>query len=352
MDNSPPRLPPSGLNLPEQQHSFPQDPPGRLAQRIQRRGQPFMQQLQDECSSDEDVVDTLWVVKTKPVSLEWLNRLSPLSRLCYEAGGLLATQGAADMMVQAKSLLDAGANVHEPDPVTGRTPLHWVCYGGCVELLRLLCAAVTDDEFDHTDSKGETAMCTAIHSPLLENPAPFIECLLVEGAELDKLPRRGKELLQVDWLTIPIAVRLVGAGINIDTQDRFRETPLLRACNGKQLPLAQYLLQQGADPNRCGLFRRTILHIGNLDEQAAFLLIQNGAKPDEPDEMGMTPLMYALNCENVPLVRLLVLHGASLYKRSLDGMSVLEHARQAGDHLYYFIIQKMGLLPDTKPASG
>ncbi len=350
MDNSPP-IPPSGTRMPEPHRSPPQGTP---PQQVPPR-RPMMQQWVDELSSGEDSIEELWAIPADAEPHDWMHRLMPLSRFCCEAGELLVECGPDVVLGQARVLLEQGAALNEIDAVTGRTPLHWVCHGGCVELLAFLCeqgAAHMPDMLEWKDNKGATPLYLAIQSPLLTQPAPLIEFLLKQGAQLAQLPNRGSELLHTDFLTITIVTYLEAAGINIDAGDRFRETPLLRACTGGKLALAEYLLQHGANPNPHGLFQRTILHIGDLKPEAALLLLRNGADVDVSDELGMTPLMYAINCENMALARVLVEHGASLYKKSVDGMSVLDHARQAGESFTFFIVQKMGLLPDTRPASS
>lgn len=350
MDNSPP-IPPSGTRVPEPHRSPPQGtPPLQVPSR-----RPTMQQWVDELSSDDDSIEELWAIPADAELHDWMQRLMPLSRFCCEAGALLVECGPEVVLGQARVLLEQGAGLNEVDTVTGRTPLHWACYGGCVELLGFLCEQGTAHMpglLDSKDNKGATPLYLAIQSPHLKQPAPLVEFLLKQGAQIDQLPNRGTELVHADFLTIEIVKHLEAAGLNIDAGDRFRETPLLRACTGNKLALAQYLLQHGANPNAGGLFQRTILHIGDLKPDAALLLLSNGADVDVSDELGMTPLMYAINCENMALARVLVAHGASLYKKSVDGMSVLDHARQAGESFTFFVVQKMGLLPDTRPASS
>ena len=351
MDHSPP-LSPSGTRVPEPRQLQPQPQhQGTPPQQVPPR-RPMMQQWVEDHSSGEDSIEELWAIPADAEPHDWMQRLLPLSRFCCEAGDLHAALGPDVILSQARALLEQGAELNEIDPVTGRTPLHWACHGGCVELVSLLCELGAAQSLDLPDSKGATPLCVAIQSPILKQPAPLIEFLLMEGAQLDRLPNRGSELLHADFLTIPLLTHLEAAGINIDTCDRFRETPLLRACISDKLPLAEYLLLHGANPNRPGLFQRTILHIGDLEPDAALLLLRNGAEVDASDELGMTPLMYAINCENLALASVLVEHGASLFKKSVDGMSVLDHAVQAGTDFQYFIAQKIGLLPDTRPASS
>lgn len=349
MDNSPP-VSPSGTRVSGPNQSPPKLPPqGTPPPQVPPR-RPTMQQWVDNPSSGEDSIEELWAIPADAKPHDWMQRLLPLSRFCCEAGELLVECGPEVVLGQARVLLEQGAVLTEVDAVTGRTPLHWACHGGCAELVSLLLeygAAPTPTLIDQPDSKGASPLYLAIQSPLLRQPAPLIELLLKEGAQLSNLPKRGNELVHADFLTIELVKHLEAAGINIDAADRFRETPLLRACTGNKLALAQYLLQHGANPNPSGLFQRTILHIGDLKPDAALLLLRNGADVDVSDELGMTPLMYAINCENMALARVLVAHGASHYKKSVDGMSVLDHARQAGESFTFFILKKMGLLPDT-----
>lgn len=62
----------------------------------------------------------------------------------------------------------------------------------------------------------------------------------------------------------------------------------------------------------------------------------------------MTPLMFACQDKNLPLIRLLIRHGASVRARSADGLRVADYA--ADEETLRFIETEAGLAPGTRLA--
>lgn len=122
------------------------------------------------------------------------------------------------------------------------------------------------------------------------------------------------------------------------------------AVNGANPPVVKFLLLQGADPNRCrtGEFRMHIkpklLQLKNiflvkdgfsplmaaltssrsrvLVQQCAQLLVDAGADVSCRSEDGLTPLLLAVKDNRVPVVDLLVFHGADLDATDNSGRTV------------------------------
>ena len=104
---------------------------------------------------------------------------------------------------------------------------------------------------------------------------------------------------------------------DINSQSSLGETPLYMAVIRKHVdksmavPVIRQLLEHGADPNICDSYHSTPLH------QASFLgwfevgrlLLSYGAKVDEKDDEGMTPLRLAVANEHEEMTKLLLEHG-------------------------------------------
>lgn len=117
----------------------------------------------------------------------------------------------------------------------------------------------------------------------------------------------------------------------VDTKDGDGNTGLIIAINRSDEPWTGFLLKKGADPNAPGKDGDTPLiaaaRVGF--EQAMEWLIGLGAKVDADNRMGETPLIIAVQQRDLPLVRLLLKHGANPDKTdSAAGYSARDYARR------------------------
>jgi ankyrin repeat protein len=101
---------------------------------------------------------------------------------------------------------------------------------------------------------------------------------------------------------------------DINSQNHEGKTPLYwvlsrRGSKGKLVDMVRRLLEHGADPNICTDDHRTPLHEASSHGllEAARLLLSYGAKVDDKDGEGKTPLQVAASDE---LTKLLLEHGA------------------------------------------
>ncbi len=81
------------------------------------------------------------------------------------------------------------------------------------------------------------------------------------------------------------------------------------------MPLVQYLLSRGANPNAQNIAERTTpLHdactVGNL--QVVKILVEAGANLELKRKEGVTPLYYAVYHRHFPIVKYLVSKGAKV----------------------------------------
>jgi ankyrin repeat protein len=93
------------------------------------------------------------------------------------------------------------------------------------------------------------------------------------------------------------------------------QTPLQWAASAGNHDAVRALLQHGADPNLADKANTTTaLHLAaNVSAEMVDLLCSAGARPNERNEIGMTPVMVATKGGHLDIVILLVKYGASLY---------------------------------------
>ncbi len=122
------------------------------------------------------------------------------------------------------------------------------------------------------------------------------------------------------------------------------------------------LLEHGAnpnipgdpDPNDEGRFCTPLIGAVRHDSRRELveLLLRGGADPNQPDNLGMTPLMYASTFGATEIVKLLVESGADVRTATDDGQDALYFAmsRDRPDLVRYLL--DSGLNPTSRPASG
>jgi ankyrin repeat protein len=98
------------------------------------------------------------------------------------------------------------------------------------------------------------------------------------------------------------------------------------AVNARRLAVAEMLLKQGADPNWLnqdgdGSLLNAAALFGNL--AVAKLLLEHGAKLEDNDNRGWTPLFSAVYNNHPPMVKLLVDHGANVNAQDHAGNTPL-----------------------------
>jgi ankyrin repeat protein len=276
-------------------------------------------------------------------------RVTPLSLAC--------TNGSAALV---ELLLNAGANPKTPI-ATGETPLMTCASSSSADAVRMLVARGADVNAKQP-SQNQTALMWAA-----AGHHPHVVGLLIElGADLQAHTRRGFTALhfaaRVGDLESTRVLLAAGASVDIRSQPDLLEeggvarrgdaeasagsTPLLVATVRGHVPLALFLLEQGADPN-VGDAGFTPLHwatgiwesgdanpvhgfsdpmSGIPDRQAKLQLVKallaHGANPNErmtqrppgfaggyADVIGATPFLLASSVADVEMMRLLLAAG-------------------------------------------
>lgn len=334
-------------NLSKAKSDSPQ--PDAIAPRMVPRSPARMTEFDqsNEDSSGDFSFDDLMIANSSdrpegaPGALQYLPRLSV--RCCHAHD--------AESLAIVRDALLSGESVHQKDPTYGRTPLHWACMFSSLAAVELLLAHGAADDINEADALGATPLACLIKKRELPGHEAMVRRLLEAGARLELLESGGQALMFQDYLTPALAATLLQKGLNIHCTNVMRETPLHVASARGSAALVDFLLAQGADVNRRCLLGCTALHDGELDPGIAMRLLRGGALVDARDDQGQTPLMLACDFSNVPLIRVLLQHGASLTVKSHQGWSALDCAQNSGEKVYQYLLECAGLIPGTRLAS-
>jgi ankyrin repeat protein len=252
----------------------------------------------------------------------------------------------------AEMLLGAGANPNAANDY-GVTPLSLACTNGNARMVEKLLAAGADP--NKAQLTGETPLMTCSRAGNVE----AVQAILSrDGVDVDaRESRRGQTALMwaVAAKNAAVAKALIDRGADVNARSRVLETfdhlkveyygkdvhypaqaggftPLLFAARVGDLESARVLIAAGAKVNESAPEDGTALVIATASghEKVAEFLLENGADPNASDVHGATPLHWALqeglraivagrtgptdrfwNRDNMPdLVRSLLAHGA------------------------------------------
>ena len=216
-----------------------------------------------------------------------------------------------DFLIRQKADVDARATINdwgnqitsEPRaqyrPAGGLTPLLYATRSGCLECARLLLKGGAD--INRPTPEGVTPLMNAIDN----NGYAIAGLLLDQGANPHIADWWGRTAL---YLAADMRTRGVARGAPAEFRSAEGAAP--RQPQSGALQLAQRLLALGVDPNSQlnmhrpfrGRFADDLLTTGcspllraalSVDREMVDLLLKNGALPDLPNVMGVTPLMAA-----------------------------------------------------------
>ena len=238
----------------------------------------------------------------------------------------------------ARLLLEAKADLNKSDEQLGRTPLHWACARGHVNVTRWLLESGADRsqaeagglrllqmacynghlrvvralvevaaDVNAEDVSGYTPLVVAT----VVGDIDVLRFLIEHGADTDKVTSRGTGALgmaciggQTDVVRVLVQHGVDGNQAMMGTQ---RVSPLVHACYAGHAGIVQLLLESGADPNDASPLRAPPLHVacqrGHLD--VARLLVQGRARLDTTVEE-QTALDIARAAGHPDIVALLV----------------------------------------------
>lgn len=149
--------------------------------------------------------------------------------------------------------------------------------------------------------------------------------------------------------------RLLRLGVNVNAADFWnRETALMQAVMNHQLSMIKRLLAVGADPKRRDESGRSLFHLlpdtltrsfknmeGGVPDgwkeaiarlkdrlKIADMLLAAGVDLEAANSRGESPLMAAVEAEDVELTRWFLAHGSKATRKDPDGKSALDRAKE------------------------
>ncbi len=236
---------------------------------------------------------------------------------------LLTCSTTANSLQVAELLLKNGANINQKDSL-GNTPLIYSVQQNNPQMVALLIRHKADVNLQIEN--GATALTCAVY----DNNLPLTQTLIAAGAKTTPHATKAYNLytallgaVSQKTPSLPIVQALLkapDAKDSINMADSNGWTPLMYAVNANNLPLAQALITAEAKttPQTNEAYSSdTALLIAVTQPIVSLPIVQALLQaPDVQDSVNMqdnagyTPLMYAVNANNLPLAQALITAGA------------------------------------------
>jgi ankyrin repeat protein len=190
----------------------------------------------------------------------------------------------------------------------------------------------TLDEVNAVDEEGKTALCWAV----LRGDRPFVQALLDAGADpnISDYNNDTPLALCTHGTTPELMNMLIERGAKF-TPNLRSYTPLHKAAfrqNSVEYmkPLFDARFDFDVNGEADGSDAPLCMAAWNDNEVAAAFLLDKGAKIDQPDETGVTPLFDALKFGCYKVLELLLQRGADMNFKSPNGRTLLHHLAEFG----------------------
>ncbi len=226
----------------------------------------------------------------------------------------------------------------------GMTPLHSGAYHGYEQVVDF--ALENGLSFDLKDRQGLTPVWYSVAGG---RPA-MLRKLIALGADLSVRDSDGLSLLHQAILTgrLEIIRILLDSGAGVDEPDRWRMRPVDIASSSNNVELLKLLLEKGATLSGSELRGLTPLHFACLAGSTAVrYLLDHGSRVDPRDADGKTPLLTAVNGNNLDASRALILKGADINAADDKGDTPLRLAILKGSKDFVSLLAHEGAKLDA-----
>lgn len=228
-----------------------------------------------------------------------------------------------------KLLLAKGADPNGSASPQMRTPLTWAFWSGDAAL------------YDAIQAAGGRLLMDGTEAPMLAaargGNLAAVERLLALGVAADAMRDGGRTALleAVREGHAPVVKRLLAAkaAFPLDqAPEGGRSTTWADHIAGAKPDVLEAFLAAGLDPSARGRDKAPLAQLAASfgDPAALKLLLDRGAKPDDADEQGVTPLMAAASRPNLPALEVLLAARADTALRDRAGQTAKVRAAAAG----------------------
>ena len=184
-------------------------------------------------------------------------------------------------------------------------------------------------QLDYKTKKGETCLTTITRSS--NDYTKEVEYLIEKGADVNLPNRRNETPLHkaAIYNNVPTLRSLLSAGAQVNYQDNTGTTALMMACRLFNSESVTLLLQHGANKDIQSLRKDTALmccliadfHPRQRKYMTIKLLLENGCNINLVDDYGETPLLLAIQQNEIPIVSELLISGANVLTENKEGLT-------------------------------
>ena len=195
----------------------------------------------------------------------------------------------------------------------GRTPLHYECENGYIEIVQYLIEKGADIEAKDIDQK------TPLFIAYEKGHLSIVKCLISKGARYDVQNQndQGQSLFIYAYEhnnQTFIEYILSKENISPSIDELCTKKPLHHACEKGHLPIVQYFIEKGANIETKDKLERTPHHIACLSGHHPIVqyLIAKCVNIKAKDKDQYTPTHYAQQKGHIQIVQYLVAKGANI----------------------------------------
>jgi ankyrin repeat protein len=238
----------------------------------------------------------------------------------------------------AQWLLANGADYQTGCEKWGETPLHLSVSKGNLDIVKILISKGADIEAKTKDYSKETPLLRSVEDFGSRGRFEIVKLLLISGASIEKKDSDGNTaLLKAIQKNYPetkneitkflkLVKLLLHHHANIHARNNSGETALHIAAT-ENISTVELLIKAGVDIMAKDSQGATALHhaINNKKIEVLKYLMPHYPNIDIPDNLGETPLFYAISKENQQAIECLIKQGASLNCRNRFGWAGHDH---------------------------